>query len=184
MVTGVIIISATQLQLHLCHPCCSLAVSSALWRRRQADTGATRTERRPLHPSGLPAIRLRAPHDASSPRVQPRLEPHKHLAVRPGSRPVRAVQPCGVAARRGRAADGAHPVLQRLGAAGAGSPERPGSGAAAVASFLATVLTEIYLCGVCSCQEEILRRNGRGQDPSTRPGIEKGSWGPWRTDEL
>jgi hypothetical protein len=33
-------------------------------------------------------------------------------------------------------------------------------GAAAVASFL----TEIYLCGVCSCQE-ILRRNVRGQDP-------------------
>eukprot|EP01047_Picozoa_sp_COSAG01_P080671 COSAG01_NODE_15776_length_1300_cov_16.487094_2_plen_93_part_00 len=29
------------------------------------------------------------------------------------------------------------------------------------ASFLATVLTEIYLCGICSCQE-ILRRNGRG----------------------
>jgi pyruvate dehydrogenase kinase 2/3/4 len=27
---------------------------------------------------------------------------------------------------------------------------------------LAAVLTEIYLCGVCSCQE-ILRRNGRGQ---------------------
>ena len=35
-------------------------------------------------------------------------------------------------------------------------------GAAAVASFLAAVLTEIYLRGVCFCQE-ILRRNGRGQ---------------------
>jgi hypothetical protein len=35
------------------------------------------------------------------------------------------------------------------------------SGAAAVASFLAAVLTEIYLCGICSCQE-ILRRSGRG----------------------
>ena len=35
------------------------------------------------------------------------------------------------------------------------------SGAAAVASFWAAVLTEIYLCNVCSCQE-ILRRNGRG----------------------
>jgi hypothetical protein len=34
--------------------------------------------------------------------------------------------------------------------------------AAAVASFLEAVLTEIYLCGVCSCRE-ILRRNGRGQ---------------------
>jgi hypothetical protein len=29
-------------------------------------------------------------------------------------------------------------------------------------SFLAAVLTEIYLCNVCSCPE-ILRRNGRGQ---------------------
>jgi SWI/SNF-related matrix-associated actin-dependent regulator 1 of chromatin subfamily A len=35
-------------------------------------------------------------------------------------------------------------------------------GAAAVASFLAAVLTEIYLCNVCSCPE-ILRRSGRGQ---------------------
>jgi hypothetical protein len=35
-------------------------------------------------------------------------------------------------------------------------------GAAAVASFLAAVLTEICLCGVCSCHE-ILRRNSRGQ---------------------
>jgi hypothetical protein len=37
-----------------------------------------------------------------------------------------------------------------------------GPGAAAVASFLVAVLTEIYLYDVCSCQE-ILRRNGRGQ---------------------
>jgi hypothetical protein len=35
-------------------------------------------------------------------------------------------------------------------------------GAAAVAFFCAAVLTEIYPCNVCSCQE-ILRRNGRGQ---------------------
>jgi hypothetical protein len=34
-------------------------------------------------------------------------------------------------------------------------------GAAAVASFEAALLTEIYLCSVCYCQE-ILRRNGRG----------------------
>ena len=34
-------------------------------------------------------------------------------------------------------------------------------GAASVASFWAAILTEIYLCNVCSCQE-ILRRNGRG----------------------
>jgi hypothetical protein len=40
--------------------------------------------------------------------------------------------------------------------------QRPALGAAAVASFWAAVLTEIYLWGVCSCQE-ILRRNGRGQ---------------------
>jgi hypothetical protein len=31
-----------------------------------------------------------------------------------------------------------------------------------VASFLAAVLTDVYLCDVCSCQE-ILRHNGRGQ---------------------
>jgi hypothetical protein len=35
-------------------------------------------------------------------------------------------------------------------------------GAAAVAFFCAAVLTEIYPCNVCSCQE-ILRRSGRGQ---------------------
>jgi hypothetical protein len=29
----------------------------------------------------------------------------------------------------------------------------------AVVSFLAAVLTEVYLCGACSCQE-MLRRNG------------------------
>eukprot|EP01047_Picozoa_sp_COSAG01_P055285 COSAG01_NODE_6138_length_3829_cov_4.557105_3_plen_126_part_00 len=34
-------------------------------------------------------------------------------------------------------------------------------GAASVASLLAAVLTEIYLCNACSYQE-ILRRNGRG----------------------
>jgi hypothetical protein len=44
----------------------------------------------------------------------------------------------------------------------AGGAGGGGRGAAAVASFLAAVLTEIYLCGVCSCQE-MLRRNGRGQ---------------------
>jgi hypothetical protein len=35
-------------------------------------------------------------------------------------------------------------------------------GAASVASLLAAVLTEIYLCNVCFCHE-ILRRNGHGQ---------------------
>jgi hypothetical protein len=39
------------------------------------------------------------------------------------------------------------------------------AGTAAVASFLAAALTEIYLCDVCSCQD-ILRRNGRGQTGS------------------
>jgi hypothetical protein len=37
-----------------------------------------------------------------------------------------------------------------------------GGGAAAVASFVAGVLTGLYLGNVCSCQE-ILRRSGRGQ---------------------
>jgi hypothetical protein len=41
------------------------------------------------------------------------------------------------------------------------------AGAAAVASFLDVVVTEMYLCTVCSCQE-ILRWHGRGQGrPST-----------------
>jgi hypothetical protein len=35
-------------------------------------------------------------------------------------------------------------------------------GAASVASFVAAVLAEIYLCNVCSCREIMLRRNGRG----------------------
>eukprot|EP01047_Picozoa_sp_COSAG01_P071277 COSAG01_NODE_11021_length_2025_cov_19.414313_4_plen_149_part_00 len=41
-------------------------------------------------------------------------------------------------------------------------------GVAAAASFLAAVLTEIYLCNVCSCQQ-ILRRNGRGQHVDRPP---------------
>ena len=41
------------------------------------------------------------------------------------------------------------------------------AGAAAVVSFLAAFLTEIYLCNVCSCQE-ILRHNGRGQGDCDR----------------
>jgi hypothetical protein len=39
-----------------------------------------------------------------------------------------------------------------------------GAGAAAVASFLAAALAEIYLCGICSCQE-ILRRRRRPLAP-------------------
>jgi hypothetical protein len=39
-------------------------------------------------------------------------------------------------------------------------------GVAAVASFLAAAVTEIYLSNVCSCQE-ILRGNGRGQTAMT-----------------
>jgi hypothetical protein len=38
----------------------------------------------------------------------------------------------------------------------------PGA-AASVASFVAAVVAEIYLCAVCPCQE-MLRRNGRGLD--------------------
>jgi hypothetical protein len=45
-------------------------------------------------------------------------------------------------------------------------------GAAAVASFLAAVLTEIYLRNVCSCQE-ILRRNGRGQREEMRDSLDQ-----------
>jgi hypothetical protein len=75
---------------------------------------------------------------------------------------------CGAAlAPARRARPGAVPVplaaARRRG--GALPPGRGGAlwlGAAAVASFLAAVLTEIHLCDVCSCQE-ILRRNGRGQ---------------------
>jgi hypothetical protein len=40
--------------------------------------------------------------------------------------------------------------------------------AAAVASILAAVLTEMYLCDVCSCQE-ILSRSGRGQESWRSP---------------
>jgi hypothetical protein len=57
-------------------------------------------------------------------------------------------------------------------------------GAAAVASFLAAVLAEIYLCNVCSCQE-MLRRNGRGQRTSlstTRSTWRRGRCGTaWRS---
>eukprot|EP01047_Picozoa_sp_COSAG01_P053602 COSAG01_NODE_5763_length_4048_cov_1.373259_3_plen_116_part_00 len=42
----------------------------------------------------------------------------------------------------------------------------PMAGATSVASVWAAVVTEIYLCNVCSCQE-ILRRNGRGQPRGT-----------------
>jgi hypothetical protein len=51
------------------------------------------------------------------------------------------------------------PALESLGAVYHRLRRAPG--AASVASFLAAVLAEIYLCNVCSCQE-ILRRNGRG----------------------
>jgi predicted amidohydrolase len=46
------------------------------------------------------------------------------------------------------------------------------TGAASVASFLAAVLTEIYLCNVCSCQE-ILRRNGRGYRHDRWPNVRR-----------
>jgi hypothetical protein len=42
------------------------------------------------------------------------------------------------------------------------------AGATSVASFLTAVLTEIYLCNVCS-RQEIPRRNGRGQTPPPGP---------------
>jgi hypothetical protein len=46
----------------------------------------------------------------------------------------------------------------------------PLPGAASVASLLAAVVTEIYLCNVCSCHE-ILRRNGLGQAAEQQPGV-------------
>eukprot|EP01047_Picozoa_sp_COSAG01_P061378 COSAG01_NODE_7659_length_3110_cov_2.519429_4_plen_237_part_00 len=52
---------------------------------------------------------------------------------------------------------------------------RTGGGAASVASFLAAVLTEIDLRGVCS-RKERLRRNGRGQ--TSKPGGAR-SWRTW-----
>ena len=52
------------------------------------------------------------------------------------------------------------PALDSLGAVYHRLRRAPGA-AASVASFSAAVLTGIYLCTVCSCQE-ILRRNGRG----------------------
>eukprot|EP01047_Picozoa_sp_COSAG01_P124838 COSAG01_NODE_53855_length_336_cov_0.831224_1_plen_90_part_10 len=64
------------------------------------------------------------------------------LPAQPPRNGLVAAQGCGGMARRRR------------------SQRRPG--AAAVASSLVAVLTEIYLCGIYSCQE-ILRRNGRGQ---------------------
>jgi hypothetical protein len=38
---------------------------------------------------------------------------------------------------------------------------QPPARAVAVASFLAAVLTEIYLCGVCFCQKQLRRNGGR-----------------------
>jgi hypothetical protein len=52
-----------------------------------------------------------------------------------------------------------------------GAPEE--GGAAAVASFWAAVLTEMYLCNVCSGHFEILRRNGRGQVAWARRGCRR-----------
>jgi hypothetical protein len=49
-------------------------------------------------------------------------------------------------------------LLQLGGAAGAGAAEA-GLPTSLEVRSLAAVLTEIYLCGVCSCQE-VLRRNG------------------------
>eukprot|EP01047_Picozoa_sp_COSAG01_P089904 COSAG01_NODE_21883_length_881_cov_0.791560_1_plen_157_part_00 len=47
------------------------------------------------------------------------------------------------------------------GGAAAAQLQGGAGGAASVASFLAAVLAELYLCSLCSCQE-ILRRSGRG----------------------
>jgi hypothetical protein len=58
----------------------------------------------------------------------------------------------------------------------------PSGGAASVASLLAAILTEIYLCNVCSCHE-ILRRNGLGQWDS-RPTPSQSAAPPTRASSL
>jgi hypothetical protein len=74
----------------------------------------------------------------------------------------RSVAGVAQATQGGRGGAGDQPVRGGAARARVVAGARAACGAAAVASFLAAVLTEIYLCGVCSCQE-ILRRNGRGQ---------------------
>eukprot|EP01047_Picozoa_sp_COSAG01_P043867 COSAG01_NODE_3922_length_5532_cov_16.368053_5_plen_268_part_00 len=63
-----------------------------------------------------------------------------------------------------RLADGREVAVQLLAAPESVGPQDVilGAAAGAAASFLAAVLTEIYLCDVCSCQE-MLRRHGRAQ---------------------
>jgi hypothetical protein len=92
----------------------------------------------------------------------------------PGQDPAPARDPGRPARRAGHGGGGqislAHADLDgrlRDQAVLPGHPEQPRAvgpelGAAAVASFVAAVLFQRYLCGVCSCQE-VLRRNGRGQ---------------------
>eukprot|EP01047_Picozoa_sp_COSAG01_P009755 COSAG01_NODE_404_length_17467_cov_69.758650_8_plen_240_part_00 len=103
-------------------------------------------------------LRSRAPAGATQPQPQP------GAAAAQGSRPPprRRTQPrrvVGVAARRVGSGGG---LGSGGGTKGRGRRHPERAGAAAVASFLAAVLTEICLCGICSCQET-LRRNGRGQ---------------------
>ena len=84
-------------------------------------------------------------------------------------------------ARRSRLRAQVAPWIEKLRAAAARVTSQacpPPDGAAAVASFLAGVLTEIYLCNVCSCQTEVVRRNGRGQ-AAAGCGC-SGSWPCWR----
>jgi hypothetical protein len=63
---------------------------------------------------------------------------------------------------RRRRRHGCGPCAAGCEAPGRSRGARRPEGAAAVASCLAAVSTEIYQCDVCYCQE-ILRRNGRGQ---------------------
>jgi hypothetical protein len=71
-------------------------------------------------------------------------------------RPRRASPAAASAAASRASAVGWAPLYRAL-----TNPTRALRGAASVASCLAAVLTEMYLCNVCSSQE-ILRRNGRG----------------------
>jgi hypothetical protein len=67
---------------------------------------------------------------------------------------------------RERASEHEHRLMRQEVILREANAQRAGA-AAAASSFLAAVLTEMYLCNVCSCHET-LRRNGRGQSAARR----------------
>jgi hypothetical protein len=112
------------------------------------------------------AAASRRPSMASTARAAPRPPPSAEQLAHRWSRGGAAAV-AELAHREGVEAT-AHPQLHAASAGGSTVPPPPryteggARGVAAVVSFLAAVMTEIYLCGVCSCPE-ILRQNGRGQ---------------------